>query len=292
MLDYHLHLLPHGEDRPFRADDVRAYAGRAAERGVEEIAITEHLFRFEEAGSVLGRWWDDEPRRDLREQTERYWRAHCTRRLDEYVDAVTTAAGDPGDHGTVVRLGLEVDLYPGRMAEVAGLLAAYPFDVLLGSVHWIGGWGFDQYTDAVVAAEWARRSPADVWDRYVTGVEELAASGACDVLAHVDLAKVTGVHPPGDAPAWHDRLVKAAAAHGLCVEVSSAGWRKPVGEPYPAPSLLGAFCDAGVGATMASDAHDAATVADGAAGAAALLVAAGYTTLTAFRARRPEPRSL
>ena len=44
-------------------------------------------------------------------------------------------------------LGLEVDYYRGRMDEVADLLAGYPFDVLLGSVHWVGAWRFDDLDD-------------------------------------------------------------------------------------------------------------------------------------------------
>ncbi len=71
-------------------------------------------------------------------------------------------------------------------------------------------------------------------------MEELAASGACDVLAHPDLIKVAGYVP--DAPAeWWDRIAEAAVASGMAAEVSSAGWRKPVGEQYPALGLLERF---------------------------------------------------
>ncbi|HET9773178.1 MAG TPA: hypothetical protein VFS16_19960, partial [Acidimicrobiia bacterium] len=61
MLDYHLHLLRHGEDGPYRAESVRAYAEAAAARGVEEICITEHLFRFRQADGLLAGWWDADP---------------------------------------------------------------------------------------------------------------------------------------------------------------------------------------------------------------------------------------
>ena len=188
MLDYHLHLLAHGQDGPFTADAARDYAARAGAAGIEEVAITEHLFRFREAETALGPWWDDEPDRALRDQTLRYWREHATRDLDQYVSAVLEAAADPAGPGSArIRLGLEVDWYPERMDAVAELLAGYPFDVLLGSVHWLGGWGFDQYDDPIVAAAWAASDIDDVWERYVRGVEEMAATAACDVLAHVDL---------------------------------------------------------------------------------------------------------
>jgi histidinol-phosphatase (PHP family) len=59
------------------------------------------------------------------------------------------------------------------------------------------------------------------------------------VLAHPDLIKVAGYVP--DAPAeWWDRMAEAAASSGMAAEVSSAGWRKPVGEQYPARAAASA----------------------------------------------------
>jgi histidinol-phosphatase (PHP family) len=291
MLDYHTHLLRHGEDGPYRAEHVRAYAVEAWRRGVEEIAITEHLFRFRQADALLRGWWDDDPSEALRAQTMRYWDEHATGDLDEYVTAVTAAADDPGDEPAArIRLGLEVDYYPDRMDAVAAVLGDRPYDVLLGSVHWIGAWGFDQFGDPDVDREWAARPAERIWDHYVDAVVEMAASGCCDVLAHPDLVKVGGLHPPGDPSRWYERLAAAAAGHGLSAEVNSAGWRKPVGEAYPAPSLLAAFRAAGVGVTTASDAHQLADVADYGDGLRGLLAGAGYDTLTGFVQRRCVPR--
>lgn len=296
VLDYHLHLLRHGEDGPYRADQVRAYAAAAGQRGVEEICLTEHLFRFRQADRLLGGWWDADPDGRLREQTASYWAAHATGDLDAYVAAVLEAAVDPsggtGAPAARIRLGLEVDYYPGRMGEVAELLAGYPFDLLLGSVHWLGAWGFDQLGDPVVEGEWEARELEAVWDAYVLAIEELAATRTTDVLAHPDLAKVTGALPPCDPAPWWDRLAKAAADHGLAAEVNSAGWRKPAREAYPAPGLLRCFRAAGVPVTTASDAHELSAVADGTDRLQVLVEAAGYDALAGFARRRRSPRSL
>jgi histidinol-phosphatase (PHP family) len=295
VLDYHLHLLRHGEDGPYRAEDVRAYAGAAATRGVEEICITEHLFRFRQADRLLHGWWAGDPDARLRQQTQGYWAAHATGDLDAYVEAVLEAAGGEGRDGdgggARVRLGLEVDYYPGRMDEVAGLLAGYPFDLLLGSVHWLGAWGFDQVGDPVVDEQWDAREIEAVWDAYASAIEELAATGAADVLAHPDLAKVSGARPPGDPGPWWDRLAKAAADNGLAAEVNTSGWRKPAAEAYPAPGLLARFRAAGVPVTTASDAHELGLVADGIDRLRPLLEDAGYTSLAVFAGRRPSVRS-
>ena len=286
MLDYHLHLWPHSEhETPLRPDQLAAYCKRAQAAGVTELAVTEHLFRFAQADALLGGFWDDPSVPPaLAESMARYWKFHATADLDDYVACALEAK----EAGLPVVIGLEVDFYDGRMDTVAGLLAGYPFDVLLGSVHWVGAWRFDDLDDPASMAEWSAREVDACWDAYTGAMEELAASRSCDVLAHPDLIKVTG-HVP-DAPAeWWDRLAEAASASGMAAEVSSAGWRKPVGEQYPAAGLLDRFVARGVPLTTASDAHRLEHVADRADDQRAVLSAAGADTLQAYRGRVGHP---
>ena len=86
---------------------------------------------------------------------------------------------------------------------------------------------------------------------------------------------------------FYDRITEAAVRSGMAAEVSSAGWRKPVGEEYPAPPLLRRFVEQGVPLTTASDAHALPDVADRADDMRGLLVAAGVDTLRGFRQRQP-----
>jgi histidinol-phosphatase (PHP family) len=158
--------------------------------------------------------------------------------------------------------------------------------VLLGSVHWLGAWRFDVLSDPLVLAEWGTRAVDAVWDEYTRAMEELGASGVCDVFAHPDLVKIAGRVP--DVPdEFYDRMTEAAVRSGMAAEVSSAGWRKPLGEQYPAPPLLKRFVEQGVPLTTASDAHALPDVADRADEVRALLVAAGVDRLQAYRKRRP-----
>ena len=284
MLDYHLHLWPHHEhDTPLRVEQLAAYCEQALAAGVTELALTEHLFRFRQADSLLGGFWDDgRVPPALAESMAQYWKFHATADLDAYV----ACAQEAKDAGLPVVIGLEVDFYEGNMDAVAGLLAGYPFDVLLGSVHWVGGWRFDDLDDPVSMAEWSVREVDGCWDAYTRAMEGLAASGACDVLAHPDLIKVAG-HVP-DAPVeWWDRIAEAAVTSGMAAELSSSGWRKPVGEQYPAAGLLERFVARGVPLTTASDAHHLDHVAYRADDLRAVLGAAGVATLRGYRRRRP-----
>jgi histidinol-phosphatase (PHP family) len=287
VLDYHLHLWEHGP-RPLETtlEQLAAYCEQAASQGVVEIAVTEHLHRFRQADAVLGGWWEDEPPSPVRDVMATFWDGEVGADLDRYVEVALAAKAA----GLPVVLGLEVDFHRGRMHDVAAVLAGYPFDVLLGSVHWLGAWGFDNVGHPDVMAEWDVREVEEVWDAYADSLDELADSGVCDVLAHPDLCKVAG-RRPAVPDEWHARMAETAARSGLAAEVSSAGWRKPAAEAYPAPGLLARFAAAGVPVTTASDAHRHDRVGERRGDIAALLAAAGIDSLAAYdgRQRRAVP---
>ena len=297
MLDYHVHLWPHEEkanERELHLERLALYCEQASRRGVSEIALTEHFFRFRQGREVVDRFWRDEPNPTLREFIAGYFDHHATADLDAYVQAVCDARAA----GLPVVAGLEVDYYPGRMDGVAALLDGYPFDVLLGSVHWLGCWMFDVIGEAIEEDEWELRGVAEAWRQYGEALAELAGTGVADVLAHPDLVKVAGRWPDaGVVREVEERIADAAASSGMAAEISSAGLAKPAHEIYPSANLLRLFAAKGVPVTTASDSHGPWEVADGSALLHRTAVRAGYASLRAFRRRvgadvpiGPEPR--
>jgi histidinol-phosphatase (PHP family) len=283
VLDYHLHLWEHGR-RPLHTtlDRVRAYCEQAQANGVTEIALTEHFFRFRQADAALRGWWDDDPNPALATGMLGFWDDEQGADLDEYVETVLAAKAE----GLPVVLGLEVDYYRDRMDVVRAVLDGYPFDVLLGSVHWLGAWGFDNFADPAFVAEWDARTIESVWDDYTISLEELADSAVCDVLAHPDLCKLSG-RVPAVPDEFHHRMAEAAARSGMAAEINTNGWNKPIAEAYPSPSLLARFHAAGVPVTTATDAHEVWRVGERGADVRTLLADAGYEKLQAYRAREP-----
>ncbi len=282
MLDYHLHLWPHGQrDKTPTLAQLREYCELAEKNGVKEIAITEHLFRFAQVDRFMGGFFNQYPDSPVRAIMEKYWADHAQADLDVYMEVALEAKAA----GLPIVVGMEVDYYRGRMHEVSEFLAGYPFDVLLGSVHWLGAWPFDHVSDLVIMAEWDNFGVENAWRSYTEALEELADSRAVDVLAHPDLIKVAG-HFPKVPEEFYDRIAEAARGCGIAAEVSSAGWRKPVSEPYPAPYLLRKFFEYGVPITTASDAHCPADVAFKADEIKSYVRSAGYTSLRGFRDRK------
>lgn len=162
--------------------------------------------------------------------------------------------------GLEVVLGAEADWLPWRHEDTEAQLAvarAAGVDIILGSVHSLDGWVFDDPTDT---SEWERRDVDEVWVQYFERWCDATRSGLFDVMAHPDLPKKFGHRPSFDTRELFEQAAAAAADGGVLVEVSTAGLRKPVGEIYPGPELLTAFCKAGVDVTVGSDAHEPADV--------------------------------
>ncbi len=278
MIDCHTHLQPHGEQPPMTRERIDEYVRAGAARGVTTVCITEHLFRFEEAYKLLYGWWESDPDPKLASMADQYWRDHVSGSVADYVRLVEEAKSA----GVPVLLGLEMDWIHGKEDELRRFLAPYGWDIVLGSVHYIGAWGFDE---PAFIDEWSRRDVAGVWGDYGALVRELAESGLVDALAHPDLPKVFG-HRPADETPLHDAILAGAAVHGTAVELNSNGIRR-CKEIYPAMPLLERAHALGLPITLASDAHTPDRVGANFGELVAWARRAGYEQAHAFVARKP-----
>lgn len=207
--------------------------------------------------------------------------------LETYAAEVSALAGRV--HGLDVVLAAEADWlpdHPEHASHTRARAAELGIDVLLGSVHFIGGWAFD---DPHHIDLWDARDVDAVWEQYFSRWCEAARSGVFTVMAHPDLVKKFGHRPSFDPRELYVEAARAAAEGGVLVEASTAGWRKPVGELYPGPELLSAFAEAGVGMTVGSDAHDPTEVGYRISDALDELAKAGYERY-AFPLRADEVR--
>jgi histidinol-phosphatase (PHP family) len=271
IVDYHMHLRTPAQDVEevdHTLEAVERYLETAAARGVDEIGFSEHVYYFRQTREV----WT------LEYQLER-----CVYDLDGYCDTILEAKRQ----GLPVKLGLEVDYVGAAQGRLTELIAGYPWDFLLGSVHWVDGVAVD-----MLPGLWEHHSVEAVWRMYVDALLELAAAGDVDVLAHPDLPKIFSQRPGStELGALHGELADGIAAAGVAIEISTAGLHKPVGELYPDPALLRACVERGVPVTTASDAHVPANVGRDFDRALALARGAGCETVSVFasRRRRQEP---
>jgi len=148
-----------------------------------------------------------------------------------------------------ILLGYEIDYLPGYMDKK--VLNAN-VDYLIGSVHFIDKWGFDnpefigKYQGADIDA---------VWQKYFDLIENMAKTGLFDIVGHLDLIKVFKFLPKKDIRLIAKNAINAIKKFGLAIEINSAGYRKPIGEAYPSRKLLEMAYERDIPITFGSDAH-------------------------------------
>lgn len=260
ITDYHVHI----ERGAYTREWLDAFLAQAVRVGVTDLGISEHAYRFEQTRPLL---WND-------------WVARKkTEDLDAYLALLLEARAD----GLPIKIGIEMDYMPENGQLMKEFLARYPFDYAIGSVHWLGGFGFDLDE---MRDQWASGDVERIYETYFATLERMISDGCCDIIGHADVIKVFGFHAPRVAEKWYERLTPLIKASGMAVEVSTAGWRKPVKEIYPAPEWIARLVEADVPLVLNSDAHRPEDVGAGYSQALDLLRALGVRRLATFSKRR------
>lgn len=209
--------------------EMRDYVERAIDIGLAEIGFSDHMPLLHTFDSTLTMSWDELPFyiADVKKLKEEY------RRIE-------------------IKLGIEVDYVKGREAELKSLIDDFDFDYVLGSVHFLEGWGIDdrRYID-----NYQNYDILDLYKRYFSLVDEAARSGLFDIIAHPDLIKKYGFRPESDISEIYEETAKSIAEADVAIEISSAGLRKPVKEIYPTQNFIDICFRRGVPIVVGSDAH-------------------------------------
>ena len=272
LTDYHVHLRlddsPERFEETFTAATVERYRETATERGIAELGVAEHIYRFRAALDI----WEHP-----------FWRQYAFDDLDEYCGFVREE--------TDLKLGIEMDFVPGREDRIANQLDGRDWDYVVGSIHFLREHSLDTEDYSIWGAG---ESPEKVWRRYFDTLAESARSGLYDIIGHPDLVKIWGRAAPipdGDLRRYYEPAVEAFAESGVAVELSTAGWRKPVAEQYPSRPYLEMLVDAGCPIALSSDAHTSDQLGFEYERAVELLQDHGVREIAVFerRERRLEP---
>jgi histidinol-phosphatase (PHP family) len=262
LVDYHVHTARCGHAEGGMRDYVRgAVAG-----GVREMGFSDHLYLY----------WLDPHARDPE-------LAMLEQELAPYVAEVELLRQEFPD--LPLRLGVEADYIADSEDALRAALGRHEWDYVLGSVHFIGDWGFDDSRHLRGYEGW---DIDQLYETYFDLACRAAESGCFDTIAHLDLIKKFGHRPERPPIELYRRVARRLAASGVAIEVNTAGLRKPCAEMYPAPDLLRECARAGVPATLGSDAHSPREVTADFDSAVALLRAAGYDRIVTYRERKRE----
>ena len=223
--DYHTHtfLCKHAEGAPVD------YAFHGVRRRLPALAATDHC--------PMPGGYDPEHRMGIDF-------------FPEYVRLVETAREVSP---IPILFGIEVDYVPEYAEEVKDWVQQQGFDLVLGSVHFLDYWAFD---DPAQRYLWESADVAGVWRRYFGMIRRMVEIGLCTVVAHLDLPKKFGRRPP---PRLQKEIVlpvlDVIADRGLAIEINTSGLFHPVGEIYPSPEILCWAAERNIPVTFGSDAH-------------------------------------
>ena len=247
-------------------DSVRDMYQSAVNKGLSIFGFSEHS-----------------PRPERFTYTHEY-RERLNAHLGDYVREVQELkrAGGP----CRVLFGMEIDWFESDPEFVKKAATQFPFDYLIGSVHFLGTMGFDDK-----ASDWEcldQSARFEKYDAYFRTWRKMVSSGLFNIAAHPDLIKIFSVD---SFHTWLDReenqrLVRdgleALKASGMAMEISSAGIRKPCREIYPCATIMRMASDLKLPVTFASDAHTTEDVAYGFPRLATYAKAFGFTKSVVF----------
>jgi len=178
-----------------------------------------------------------------------------------------------------ILLGYEVDFLPNYMDS--RVLNAN-VDYLIGSVHFINKWGFD---NPEFIREYQNRDIDKIWQDYFDAIEAMVNSGKFDIVGHLDLIKVFKFMPKKDIKLIAKNTLKAIKKSNMVLEINSAGLRKPITETYPSKDLLQKAYELNIPITFSSDAHSVEQVGFGYNEAIKMAKDIGYTKAYIFENR-------
>ena len=276
MIDYHIHL----ENGPLTIDWLSEFWQIAEAKGITEIGISEHCHKFKEFYPTFQYLTEGQDSFDYMKD----WISKDFRQsLEDYIDLLLEARSK----GIPVKIGIEVDYLTETEDLIKEIIGKYPFDYVIGSVHVIGKWGFDYFPQA-----WERQNINEAYRNYYATLTEAVNSGLFDIIGHFDVIKVFGHRSTLDLTAAINQTLQAIDQQGACLEISSAGLRKPVGEIYPAVDILRQAYQMQIPITIGSDAHYPEDVGDNWERLVFIARSVGYRECRIFEKRQAYAKKL
>jgi histidinol-phosphatase (PHP family) len=219
-IDYHNHPQAHSI-KPYTSELLQPWADAARKQSLKQVAFTDHD-RYHEGVDF---------------------------------DQIDKLRGANPDLKFLAGIELDNDPETGKAGRAWVEKNWDKLDFVLGSAHYLppDPAMFDQVSRK---DEFSRRDMPAECAAYIAELNGMIDRGGIDCMAHLDLIKIHGVwKPEGGLLPYFRPLLDRIHRENLAIEISTAGWRKPVGEQYPHVDLIRYAQEIGIPFTLASDAH-------------------------------------
>lgn len=277
-------FLRYLKEGPFTENFFDHYLKSAKEKGLKQVGLVDHLYRFKETRAYFDQFVivDDTP---LGKEQRYFFDTIMIEEMDVFIAFVQSQKEKWKQEGIELRLGIEADYFVGGEEMLRPWLEEKPWDFVIGSVHFNKGWGFDnpdtidRYNDLDLLALYK--------DHFHT-VEKLIQSGLFDFVAHLDNLKVFNFRPNEDELiSMYEKIGDLLMQHNMATELSTGlKYRYPIQECCPSPTFLEVLVKKGVPFTLSSDAHFAVDLGMLIPEAVQQLKDLGVTEIATFKNRK------
>jgi histidinol-phosphatase (PHP family) len=179
-----------------------------------------------------------------------------------------------------IRLGIELDYIPGKEKLTESIINGFPFDYIIGAVHYIG-----KETVEVGPQFFLGKDIYLIYEKYFNLVCEAASTGFYDIMGHPDYITMQRLKPDSDITHLYSMMASAFEIHDVAFELNTNGRNKPLHDFYPDRKYLPLFAEHGVPVCVNSDAHYPERIGQFSDEAYELLRLSGYTEMAVFKDR-------
>lgn len=207
LKDLHIHI----ERGPYTLEWIEKFISKAQQMELDEICLLEHSIRFKDFhptfkearnyNNYQRRWFDE--------------KAKTAHTLDEFKELASKVRLK--NYPVKVSFGLEVCWFEQHSNLISELVSDGFFDYLLGSVHWVDNWTFNQRK-----YQWLGRDTDEIYTRYFELENSLVQSDIFDIIAHPDLITCHNIYPSFDLCDEYDGLCKNIKKHNMCLEMNTS----------------------------------------------------------------------
>jgi histidinol-phosphatase (PHP family) len=235
LIDYHTHHVRCGH----AIGSLEEYIQRGIEIGLSQIGVSDHMPLVHVDPKV---YYPEMamPMEELPRYVEEAFKLK-----QKYSSAIE------------VRVGIEADYIEGWETEIEKIIKDYPWDYVIGSVHFLGEWDVSDFRQV---HHWEGQDVFKIYERYYDAVEKAARTGLYDIMGHLDVIKRFNYKPDlgreDETVALERKAISAVAEAGIAMELNASGLTKPCAEMFPSQRILEAAIHLGIPLTVGSDAHD------------------------------------
>ncbi|NWG14753.1 MAG: histidinol-phosphatase HisJ family protein [Acidobacteria bacterium] len=260
--DYHIHTR-------FSADSsasMEEMCEVAVARGIPEIGFAEHYDLH-----------PDENQRDWLDLDR--WAGELEACRARYAGRLTIRAG--------IEAG-EPHLFADAVRDIS---TRYPFDYILGSLHWVG-------RENVFFPGYFVRTQEAAFRMYFEELEQVTRVGEFDILAHFDIPiragfQYHGSYDPSNFESLIRPILRNCIERQIAIEINTGSLRRSAAVLNPGPPILHWYAEmGGKHLTLGSDSHHPQHVGAGLDVALAAAKEAGLKHLTRFEGRAGRLMSL